>query len=441
MFDLIHEKAFVTIPGQFPNRKIPYGKFPGSTTRLKAYSASVWEFACCRFLANSLVAIPWGFETDGSETPPDHPANELFNFVNEDDNFPETLRNTMIDFKLRGFAIWLPQVVFGRVIRFKHIPVSQVILDTLGDVIQGIWWNTHSTQVYIPWQHFVFFKDYASLHPVNFDSPASVTTDKAQVDQGIDANLNSFLESYSVPPWVFTSDQSLKEPELTRYSDFWNSTWSNIKNRFKAAFMGGGLTPTPLRSALKDLIFPDLKKDNRIEICAAYGVLPALVGAVSQVNRADRIEQIKMCYHTTIIPDSKYIAGVVNAWFRPFLYQNAEFYFYPERVELLQEERSAKSERIRSEVELGILNIDAAAQILGYSPYQIGQAVDRNIILDPQISAFKQDLQKAEWSRFRKKLTRSIEEDTLEDFEFHSKIIPAADLEKALSTVKMEFTK
>lgn len=437
------EKTQVLINTRGNKKNLPFGKNPSMSKRLRSYTASVWTFICVRFLANSMVAIPWGFEVDGEEVDSTHPAVELFTFVNEEETFSQLIKGLVSDFKNVGWSILVPQIEAGRVIRMKRAEASSITFNTSSDVIISIFWNVNSRQIELPWGSFVLFKDYASLHPLKWDSPGSVTFDKAKIDQGFDANLNSFLENYSVPPWVFTSKQNVSDRDITRYSNMWNSIWSNLKNRFKAQFMGGGLTPTRLTSALKDMVFPELKQENRLEICAAFGVLPSLVGAVTQVNRSDRIEQVKMVYHTTIIPDAIYFAETINNFFQPFMFENAKFVFYPERVELLQEERTAKSERIIQEVQMGLLNIESASKRLGYLPEELGSMIDRRILLDPQ-SSFQQSFstkrnEKADWQKFEYKFKRYYNDDILSDFDFESDIIDRELLAETISFLKDKY--
>lgn len=426
----IEEKAFVTIPGRRPLKKLPYGKNPSQSKKGKAYTASVWVYACAKFIANSLVAIPWGFEVDGEETKPDHPANQLFEFVNEDDNFPDTLRETILDYKNFGYAFWLPDIQFGRILRFKRLPMNSVTVDGEDDIIKGVWWNTHSKQYYIPEENLVVFKEYSTVKETDPQPPTTPTYDKAQIDQGVDANLNSHLENYGIPPYVFTSDSNLRKSDLNRFSDIWNDTLAKIKNRFKAVFIGGGMKATPLRNPLKDQVLPDLKRDNRIEICAAFGINPALVGASNEVNRANWKQQIQVAYQNTIIPDAKYLAGIINQFMEPYMYEGAKFTFYPDRIELLQEERSAKSERICREVELGILSREAAVVELGYLPEQIGQVMEDRTIVDPQIYGTM------ELARMEKKARRYFDQGKIEEFNFSSKYLEPGKVEKAVLLIR-----
>jgi hypothetical protein len=66
----------------------------------------------------------------------------------------------------------------------------------------------------------------------------------------------------------------------------------------------------------------------------------------------------------------------------------------------------------------------------------MGVQADPNVYTDPQVSVFRDAAEKAEWTRFYKKAARLQLEDGLHNFEFHSNIIAAPVIEKAIQELQ-----
>jgi phage portal protein BeeE len=158
-----------------------------------------------------------------------------------------------------------------------------------------------------------------------------------------------------------------------------------------------------------------LKAETRTDICGAFGVPPSIVGAKETASKATWKQHMVMFHHNTINPDARYFGGVLNQDLMPLMFDQPKFEFLPEKVEVLQEERTAKSERVVAEVEAGILNRFAAAEILGYEPHQVGEA---------PMDVTKEFSEKSEKRALRREIKKFMKKNpNLKTFEFRSQIL------------------
>ena len=435
-------KALVTIPGmKSNNERVGFGRNNSKETQVRVYTASVWAYRCAKIIANSLSIMPWGMFMGDDQLPKTHPAVKQMDFVNETDNLKESYRDIAIDYNIFGYAIWRMQVVGNFMIRFSRIPAKETeLLPTEPELpVDSFQWTRAGRQIIIPIEETCYFRDYGARYSHRPDSPYKVIVDKARSEQAIDATVVSHFEQYGIPPYLLSSPQNLSDKDMQRYKGWWDKLAKNVTKRWKAFFVGGGLVATRLRAPIKELSLEELRKAIAREVCAAMGVPPAIAGAIETANRATWRQQLISMQHHTVAPLAGVIEGVINAIMQPFLFESPEFKFLPEKVELLQEERSGKSERIQGEVEQGIISIEAANKELGYTIDMLGTPT-ADSAGNGVTKAFHHGEIEREWKTFQRKAIRSLNNGTEELFEFRSQIIPEGLLKMVVEGVKNGYT-
>lgn len=415
------EKALVSIPGERLNPK--YGQFgrTGTGSKLeKAYTASVWSYRCANILGNNSASMPYGFEKNG-ELVTDTYAEELFGFVNEKSNWEDLIRNTVIDMNVHGRGFWFPDVVGGMVIRITRLPASQMSpndMDQDGQEPSDWLWTRGAFQSEIRSDQLITFRLYGSTED-DPDSPTRIITEKAYGEQKIDELTTVHFDHSAIPPYMMSSEQRVSDTDLKRYDAWWKKRLDGVANKLRVAWAGSGLKPFRMRAPLKEMVLKELREIIRLEICAAYGVPLAIAGGSESIFKATWVQQVISMHHMKIIPDLKLMAGVINAELMPLIDPNLIFKFLPEKAELLQEERTARSERVLSEWKAGLINQDKALMLLNYEPEDAGPGLKVEAIGTQEISAPKIGSGDIEKAQVRKKAIRLIEENgNLDGFEF-----------------------
>lgn len=422
------EKAIVAIPGQRTNSK--FGKFGrrghGNTLR-RGYTASTWAFKCCQILGNTSASMPFGMFENNELQEEDHPAMKLFGFINETSNPEDWIRNTVIDMNIHGYGITWPEFVGNKIVRLHRIPAGEARLEdreNTGQQITQIVWNRGGRQSVIPREQVALFRLYGSLE-LDSDSPMRVVMDKVVAEQKIDELARAHFDSMGIPPYVFSSDQNVAEKDLKRYNAWWKKLYEGVKNRFRVAFVGGGLKPERLRAPLKEMVLKELREAMAIEVCAAFGVPAGIAGARQIAFKATWVQQMISMHHLKIIPDLRLMEGVINAEIMPLVFDGeAEFRFLPENVEMLQEERTARSNRILAEWQSGLIDHPSALQILGYEQNQAGPGLVAGIARSPgRLTPGGNEVER-EKAQVRRKARRLLEQTGgLDGFEWNPDVL------------------
>ncbi len=367
-------KAIISIPGEVLNRTIPFGRSGRGRKLGLAYTASAWVFRCCAAIGNEIADMPWQMKVGDEVLDEDHPAVEKMQAMNSDDNLLDVLRDTVADWKLYGYSVWLPHMLGDRLGHTERLLSNQVTLKGTKRGVSHIEWNDEGFMHEIAREKIILFTSYGALSKIDPDSPVRVILEKARAEQAIDTTVMRHFLDYGIPPYLLQTDQAIFPKDMDRYQSWWEEKMAGISRRWRVLFAGGGLKPFRLRAPIKELALKELREEMRVDICGAFGVPPSIIGAKETAAKSTWRQHMVMFHHNQINPDARYMAGVMNQSLMPMMFEQPKFEFLPEKVEVLQEERSAKSERVVAEVEAGILSRQAAAEILGYEPDQVGEA-------------------------------------------------------------------
>jgi len=77
----------------------------------------------------------------------------------------------------------------------------------------------------------------------------------------------------------------------------------------------------------------------------------------------------------TVVPESDYIAGVLNAELVKPYDPSLEFEFLTDEIPEMQEDATSKSTRVLEQFKSGIINLETAIEELGYDMTQAGEGV------------------------------------------------------------------
>ena len=418
--------AWTHIPGESLNPR--FGQF-GRTTQgksiAKAYTASVWAYRCCNILGNNSAGMPWGFFRKDEKIEGTY-AQNLFEFVNSKSNWEDIMRNTVIDINNYGRGFWLPNFSNKMMVSFMRIPASQMTPNDNrqdGQEPDEWYWTRGAFQSLIPADAMAVFKLYGSEED-NPDSPMRIVAEKNYTEQKIDEMAVAHFDRGAIPPYIMASDQNVADRDLERYDSWWRRKFEGVMNKLRVGWVGGGLKPIRMTAPLKEMVLKELREVIRLEVCAAFGVPLAIAGGSETIFKATWVQQVNTMHHMKIIPDLKLMAGVINAQMMPLIEPGLEFRFLPEDSELLQEERTARSDRTLAEWDSGLISQEKALEILHYEPTDAGPGLVTKTAQLPAKEPPRLEAKNVEKAMVRRKAKRLFEErGDLEGFEFQSDIL------------------
>jgi len=155
---------------------------------------------------------------------------------------------------------------------------------------------------------------------------------------------NFFLNS-GRPDGLISSDQPLSDADAEVIRLRWQQLHGGLERSHQIAVLGKGSKFQQLGLTQKDMDFPMLRKMNREEILAVFGVPPVMVGLLEYASYANAREQEKVFYQVSVIPrliklQQILTQALLSEW------EDSSYYFSFDLsgIEALKEDLAAKSE-------------------------------------------------------------------------------------------------
>lgn len=285
-----------------------------------AYRTIVWIYACAYRVAESISGVPYNLTEfkNGQWSPITNEKHPAIMLLGGADKF--------LSFRMLIKALYVQAGIFGRVglgieslnrgtpksltfcEGFKLFPVVE------GDLFAGWEYNKYSRSpsYYAPDQMILFTYYDPSNHLAGL-APYVVTGLTLEQEFYIARWNINFFKRGTRPPIVLSTEQ-IFTPETRKVVK------SNIMKEFSGVERGqdvflaeGGYKPIPVNNNKKESDFTEGRELNREEICAAYGVPPALVGIYRYANYANSEQQTKTFWYSTLFPKMEDFRDIINS--------------------------------------------------------------------------------------------------------------------------------
>jgi hypothetical protein len=187
------------------------------------------------------------------------------------------------------------------------------------------------------------------------------------VEISANKHLKEFFDNRAMPDFIMSLETN-NTNEIKRIADQWKREFSGSGNQHKTGWVGGGAKPNQIGYAPRDLALAEVREEARRQICAGFGVPPALVAAWEAANYATIREQRQSLYTEVLFPEARYMAGVLNAELIP---PELEFRWDFTKVDAMQDTEDARTKRLVWLVDARVIKPEIAAEELGYDPADV----------------------------------------------------------------------
>ena len=283
----------------------------------ESYSRISWVYACVNVISETIGGTPIQFlrgDPDRAEieivVDPDDPVNVLFNPPKKPEipSLRDLTFRTFVHLGIEGGLFW----VFGdkspdgqyTTISTKTLGQLKPVHDDAGELLG---WVEIDPRTQRPKQAFnvdevLAFFYYNPRDPRSPLSPLSAARLSLEGEFYMNGWNAAFFKQGLRSPLAITTKAKLTATQEKEWNKKIKQFYGGIDDAHTALLMSGGADVKELALSTKDLDFVNGKKLNREEICAVYGVPPAMVGIFEFANYANSEQQRKIFWQNTITP-------------------------------------------------------------------------------------------------------------------------------------------
>ena len=339
-----------------------------------------WIFACIDKICTCSANVPWLLykkqANGGLKEITNHPILDTINKPNEFMNGTDLITLWTGGLALNGkfFALFDSPI---NPTRIEPLPPPFVkVIPSKDAFVSGIEFEVSSYKKIFPsnlvlWSKFIdFLNYYEGLSCVRALSKIINT------EQLINIWNNTMISNSGVPAGCFMVDQpspslieDIKKRWLREYAGTKNARIPLVIDSSRASYKSFGINQV-------DMDYVEQKKNNRIEICSAFGVPPQLIGDPQAQTYANYEEAIKSFWMNTIIP--KYLVTIKNSLNNDFVskYDTSLYLdFDISTINALSESLDVIERRILNKYRAKLITLNEARNELGYEDIEGGDKI------------------------------------------------------------------
>ncbi len=369
----------------------------------KQYVKSAWAFACMQIRGNELANLPWRLVDASGAVVESHPVKDMLQNFGPESNYHEVMIATEIDLLMTGAAYWL---IDGDILQRINPSTITVKKDRSGiqafeQTIEGKVVNRFARE------EIVYFREHNPDDDLGV-GVAPMTVIKRAIDTEYESAqfVNAHFKNDAVPALLLTTPQALPQSEIERTLSWWEKRFKGSKNAGKVAVVGQDLKAQLLAADMEKNAVVAIRDQARADICVGLRVPRLLVGAMEANAWSVVRDARRFLIEDVIIPRSVYFADVINSDFGHRMDPNVTLEFAAGDLPILQEDATAKWQRLDAAVQRGAISLEFARSEMGW-PETAAPTAE----LPPEQVALRQWRTKAT-NAFRKGLPANVEFET-----------------------------
>lgn len=334
----------------------------------EGYSENHVMFRCIREIINAATQVEWivyNKQKNGKvKDVPGHPAISTLNKPNPINSKESFIERIIAYYYIAGdVPIHKIQTIKSTSL-FAYRP-DKVSFHLTGDMDMPYKDIKYNTTLDIEPENFNLFKSFDPLDEydglgrgMSQCAPAFKSGDL--LNAFLDWNV-SLLQNGGRPSGAFVTESALDEDSYERAKAQLKNEHAGSQKVGKLLLLEGGLKYQQIGENPKDMDWKEGKESSIIDICAAFGVDPILVGYNKYSTYNNKKEAKKGLYTSVVMPLMSKLAGFLTEFLKldDGYYISADFSHVP----VMQEDEAEKTKRIN---ESKFMTINEKRQALGY---------------------------------------------------------------------------
>jgi HK97 family phage portal protein len=324
-----------------------------------AYAVHVWVYACVRAIATNIAGIqllPYVKKGDSWIVDEKNEFGKLLESPNPYMSGYNLREYTTAAMKLTGNAYWGLERLGTRDVQeiWPLIPGNVRAVATRDRMIDHYVYTVNGQETRFAYDEVIQFR---SMNPDSYIyGLGNVSPAKNAIATDIFAQVwnKTFFSNSARPSAVLESEDTLPDDVRTRVKESWKQLYQGAEKHGKTAILEK-LKLKIVSESAKDMDFVNLRKDLRVEILAAFGVPPSVVGLLEFANYSNMDQQIKMFWTNTLIPEIRNIEQTLTMRARQITFKQGVVYQADlSKVEALQPNLKAQADTAAAFVNIGI---------------------------------------------------------------------------------------
>lgn len=291
------------------------------------YKSNVWVAACTDLKAKALASARWKVtKKTGTQEILGHELVSLIDNPNPFMTKTDLMANIACSYNLSG-CIFLHKVLVERRLRGKgKVPKMLWLMrpDWVAPIVDNktfidgfeIRAGVRSGEK-LPNEEVIYCFRPDPLVPYIGASPLSSAARSLQSEDGAYAFNQSLLLNYAQPSGVLSTDSSMNADDHMRLREEVEEAYSG-ENLYRPLVLTNGLKWQQMSISPVDMQFQEARTTNKMEVCAALGTPPILVGALAESNYANYIAARVSYMEDHIIPFLIWMRDTFNRTLTPY---------------------------------------------------------------------------------------------------------------------------
>jgi len=287
-----------------------------------AYAATVQSYRCVNIRASKFSSIPYNvIDKRTGKLVPQHPLTEAIN-----DAYRWRKRDLMFDVEA-AVCVWgelyieRMRNVFGMSAGLKwinplviepYIVRGEITYFQVSDMFSGKSYRLNTDAV-------AYYRTFNPMDDNRGLPPMAVALDAINVKRSIQKSTKAWFENESRPDYIVSpkAGDGWGSDVLDRITEWWKTNLKGQKNRGKGAIIDMPIDYNQLqREPVPEQV--DLSKEQRSEICSAFGVPLSLAGTWEDATYDSGDDQRQSLYEETLIPEAETLDKFITAEWLPF---------------------------------------------------------------------------------------------------------------------------
>lgn len=343
----------------------------------EGFEQNVWVYRCVMAIAQAAAGVPWLLyekRRGNVREIESHPLLDLLQRPNPLQSKQEYTEAVVAFLLLSGNAyeeengpnVGPPKELWPlRPDRVRVLPDAE-------HLISGYRYEVNGRSLDFPAARIMHTKLFSALDDFYGLSPIAVAARGIDGDNAANAWNASMFQNGGRPSGALSTDNALTDDQYNRLQNQVNAKYTGTKNAGRPLLLEGGLRWQEMSLSPKDMDFIQSKKLSRLEICAAFGVPPELVGDHEHATYSNYQEARQAFYVETVLPILDKLRDKRNAHLVPQFGDGLYLDYDRDGIEALQESREKVWDRVLRAHAQGLLTDNEGRDALGYESVQGG---------------------------------------------------------------------